>query len=465
MRRLFITAALVGVVAVSAGAYHRLRGGGQDVQFATAPVTRGDVVQTVAATGTLEAVTTVQVGTQVSGTVKELGADFNSIVHKGEVIARLDPSLIQTEIEQARANLLKARSDVEAAKVAVDDAKTKLDRAKALAAKNLIPQSDLDAAEVALRAAQAQLQANQSQVVQAQATLNQNQVDLEHTVIAAPINGIVVSRNVDVGQTVAASFQSPTLFVIADDLTKMQVNASIDEADIGQIKPGETARFRVDAYPAEQFTGTVSQVRLQPATVQNVVTYSTIITVPNPDLKLKPGMTANVSVEIARRTNVLRVAAAALHFKPTDDLFAALHEPVPAGAHRVAGGAGARPANASQAWSPGSGVPGSSSGSRPGVGADRPSHQAQLGMLFGGTAASATPGRVWVFEGNQLKPVDVRLGISDGQDTELVAGKLDDGTKVVTSALTGASVAQTTRSASPLMGPQRPGMPARNVGR
>src|SRR5207248_6319079 len=209
------------------------------------------------------------------------------------------------------------------------DAQQKYTRAKELAARSLLPQSDLDAAKIAVDSAQATLQSSKATVEQAQANLNQAQVNLDHTVITAPIDGIVIQRSVDVGQTVAASMQAPTLFVIAADLTKMQVNANIDEADVGRIRPAQHVTFRVDAYPTETFEGNVSQIRLQPVVVQNVTTYGTVIDVPNAQLKLKPGMTANVKIEIAKRSDALRIPNAALRFRPTTDLFAALNQPVP----------------------------------------------------------------------------------------------------------------------------------------
>ena len=219
----------------------------------------------------------------------------------------------------------------------LQDAQQKYTRAKELAAKSLLPQSDLDAAKIAVDTAQASLQSQQATVVQTaggrhasrKPSVNQNQVNLDHTVITAPIDGIVIQRSVDVGQTVAASMSAPTLFIIAADLTKMQVNASIDESDVGRIRPGQTVTFRVDAYPGEQFEGTVAQIRLQPKVVQNVTTYETIINVPNPELKLKPGMTANLRVQIARRTDVVRVPNAAVRFRPTNDMFAALNQAPP----------------------------------------------------------------------------------------------------------------------------------------
>ena len=246
-------------------------------------------------------------------------------------IARLDPSLFQTQIEQARANLLRAQADLDRLRVTLNDAQTKLKRAQELYNQKLVSQVDLEAAQVAVQSADAQLKSQQAAVTQAQASLQQNQVNLEHTIITAPIDGLVISRNVDVGQTVAASMSAPTLFILAADLTKMQVIASLDESDVGRIRPGQVVHFRVDAYPAEDFVGAVSQVRLQPQTVQNVVTYNTVIDVPNPELKLKPGMTANVNIEIARRNNALRVPNAALRFRPTAEIFQALGQTPPAG--------------------------------------------------------------------------------------------------------------------------------------
>src|SRR5881394_2781662 len=342
MKRAIVILLIVAAVGAGAGAYYMRRNGGE-VQVNTSPITRGEIIDTVGSTGTLQAVTTVQVGSQVSGNISWLGADFNSIVKKGQVIARLDPLLLQASVDQANANLVKARADVTRAqadvdrsKVAVVDAQQKFTRAKELTEKKLLPQADFEAAKTAVDSAQSSLQSaqasfnsSQATVVQAQANLSQAQVNLDHATITAPIDGIIVQRSVDVGQTVAASMQAPTLFVIAADLTKMQVNANIDEADIGRIRPNQPVTFRVDAYPGEEFQGAVSQVRLQPVVVQNVTTYGTIINVPNIELKLKPGMTANLRVQIARRADALRVPNAALRFRPTNEMFTALNQAVP----------------------------------------------------------------------------------------------------------------------------------------
>jgi HlyD family secretion protein len=340
MRRALLVLGILGLVAVSGGAYYTLRARDVGPQIVAAPLTRGDIVEAVGATGTLEAVTTVQVGTQVSGTIKELYADFNAIVRKGQVIARLDPSLLETQIDQARANLLRSEAEVERLGVTVEDTRSKLARAGELAARQLISRQELEAAQLAVKTAEAQLRSSDAQVTQARATLNQNAVNLRHTVIESPIDGIVISRNVDVGQTVAASMQAPTLFVLAADLSKMKVNANIDEADVGRIRPGQPVRFRVDAFPSDEFLGTVSQVRLQPVVVQNVVTYATVIDVPNPDLRLKPGMTANVTIEIARRAEALRVPNAALRFRPTPEVFDALGQDTPPELQRGGGRTG-----------------------------------------------------------------------------------------------------------------------------
>ncbi|MBI1875479.1 MAG: efflux RND transporter periplasmic adaptor subunit [Acidobacteria bacterium] len=369
MKNSLLTLLTIGVVVASVGAYYKWRTTNDTVEVSTAPVVRGDVVSTVGATGALEAVTTVQVGTQVSGIIKELNVDFNSIVRRGQVIARLDPSLFETQIEQARANLVRSQADVERLRVTVEDAKTKLTRDEELSSRNLIPRSELESAQVAVKAADAQLRSAQAQVTQAQASLNQNQVNLEHTVISAPIDGIVISRSVDVGQTVAASLSSPTLFIIAADLTKMKVSASVDEADVGRIRPAQHVRFRVDAYPTEEFTGTVLQVRLQPVVVQNVVTYATVIDVPNPELKLKPGMTANVTIEVARRGDVVKVPNSALRFRPTNEIFAALKQTPPTeGGDMWRGGGGQRRGDSQQ----GGGGRGNGRSNAPSGGGGRP---------------------------------------------------------------------------------------------
>jgi len=342
MKRAVVALLIVAAIGAGTWAYY-VRRAGPEIGALSSPITRGDIVDAVSTTGTLQAVTTVQIGSQVSGNIAYLGADFNSIVKQGQVIARLDPSLLQAQLEQSRANVLKSQSDVvqseanvSRARVALLDAQQKYARAQQLDAKHLEPQADLDAAKIAVDSAQSSLQSSEAalnsskaSVGQSQANFNQAQVNLDHTVITSPVDGIVTQRSVDVGQTVAASMQAPTLFIIAVDLSKLQVSANIDEADIGRIRPGQRATFRVDAYPTETFEGTVAQVRLQPVVVQNVTTYATIINAPNADLKLRPGMTATLRVEVSRKSDVLRVPSAALRFRPSTDVFAALNQAVP----------------------------------------------------------------------------------------------------------------------------------------
>ena len=378
------------------GAVFYAKRGDKEPTVTTLKTSRGPIVDAVGATGTLQAVTTVTVGTQVSGIVQELYADFNSIVKKGQVVARLDPSILETQVETAKANLTNAQANLERQKVAVEDAQSKLVRANELTARQLITKVDLENAEVTVKSAEAQLKSTQSQIVQAEAAVNKAKVDLDHTIITAPIDGIVIKRSVDKGQTVAASMSAPELFIIAADLTKMQVNANIDESDVGRMRPGQAVTFRVDAYPTETFHGAVKQVRLNPTTVQNVVTYSTVIDVPNPELKLKPGMTANVNIEIARRDNVLRVPNAALRFRPTKDVFDALNQPMPPELERGFGGRGNRGGqqNGQNAAAPGSAPQAPAAGA--GAGATPPAAVSSEGRQPGSPrpAGMATAGQV-----------------------------------------------------------------------
>ena len=419
-RRIWLPIAALGLVVAAATYYYRGDVAADAPPVTTAAVTRGNVVATVEATGTLEAVTTVEVGTQVSGTIKSLGADFNSRVQKGQIIAQLDPSLFETQVAQERATVQRLASEGERARVQAEDAQVKLRRARDLDAKQLIARSDLDAAESTARAAEAAVKSADAQLVQAKASLNQSEVNLSHTIIRAPIDGVVIARNVDVGQTVAASMQAPTLFVIAQDLTEMRVNAKVDESDIGKIQTNQPVRFRVDAYPNESFAGSVSQVRLQPVVEQNVVSYVTVIDVRNKDLKLKPGMTAAVTIETGRVDDVLKVPNAALRFEPDADVFAKLGQQAPARA-----GASARPRAVSAA-----------SGERRADTRDR-SRRA-----------------VWVFEDGRLTRVDVQAGLADGTQT-MVSGPLTPGMQVVTSAASATTAAAPSPMRSPLLPAER----------
>ena len=339
MKKIILTLIVLAILGGGSYAYY-MRKGVPEPTVTTMPLSRGDIAETVQATGTLEAVETVDVGTQVSGVVEEMSVDYNDIVKKGQVIARLDPSIIQTQIEQAKANVTRAEADLDRLRVNLADAKRKFEQAKLMWEKQLIPRDQYDTAELNVKTQESSIRSSEAGLIQTKSQLNTQEVNLGHTVIRAPIDGIVISRSVDQGQTVAASMNAPVLYVIAADLTKMQIIANIDESEIGRMRTGQPVTFRVDAYPTDVFRGTVHQIRLLPTTVQNVVTYSTVISVPNLEYKLKPGMTGNVTIEIARRDNVLRAPAAALRFRPSNDVFAALKQEVPPEMARGGGGRG-----------------------------------------------------------------------------------------------------------------------------
>jgi HlyD family secretion protein len=421
-KRLWLSLAAI-VIAVAAGIYYyRSDVAAEAPTLNTAEVTQGDIVATVEATGTLEAVTTVEVGTQVSGTIKSLGADFNSQVRQGQIIAQLDPSLFDTQVAQERATVARLKAEMERVRVQAEDAKVKLGRAQDLAGRELIARSDLDAAVSTANAAAASVKSAEAQLVQAEASLNQAQVNLSHTVIRAPIDGVVIARNVNVGQTVAASMQAPTLFVLAQNLKEMRVNASVDESDIGKIQTKQPVRFRVDAYPNETFRGTVSQVRLQPVVEQNVVSYVTVIDVPNPDLKLKPGMTAAVTIETGRADDAIKVPNAALRFRPTQEAFEAIGQKAPEPRQRPQG-----------------------------------QSQSARGSQAGGTNERRERGdgsqrnAVWVLAENTLKRVPVQVGISDGTQTAVTSDDLAPGARVVIGVTTPSATAAAAPTSSPLI--------------
>jgi HlyD family secretion protein len=387
--------------------------GKKDEKYKTEPVTRGAVTMTVTATGTLSAVTTVQVGSQVSGVIARLYADFNSHVKKGQLLAELDPTPFQAQVEQRQA-------DVSKAKIEAGNAKITYERQRRLVAAGLAAQADLDGARAQYEGAVAQTQ-------QAVAALSQAVTNLHYTNIVSPIDGVVVDRQYDVGQTVAASFQAPTLFSIAQDLTKMQVQADVDQSDIGRVAVGQLARFTVDAYPDEEFRGRIAQIRLNASVNQNVVSYPVIIEVPNPDEKLRPKMTANVTIDVAQVRDVLRIPNAALRFKPPEDEKA--KKSTTATTSTTAGG--------------GAGAPPSSSSSAP----DNTARQAwRMGQHGRGAAGAAgalgalgpvpqkpkRPSTIYILDpDNKLRPVDIRTGISDGRYTQVVDGAVKEGDQVI----------------------------------
>ena len=341
---------------------------GNGIRYKIEKATRGDIQAGITATGTVNAVTTVLVGTQVSGTLKAIYVDFNSLVKKGQLLALIDPASFEAQLDQATANMLSAKANVEKSRAALLDAQRTWERNKILWEKKLIARSDLDTSETNYESAKAQLAVSKAQVAQTEAARKNAETNMRYTRIISPIDGIVVSRNVDVGQTVAASFQTPTLFNIAKDLTKMQIDTNVDEADIGRIKTGQEVDFVVDAYPANVFKGMVGQVRIAPTTVQNVVTYDVVVMVDNSDLKLKPGMTANVTVLVAKKNGAIRIPNTALRFNP------------------------------------------------------------QGGEMKKGQAKG--PG-VWVLEDGKPKKVPIVAGISDGAFTELVSGDLPENAEVI----------------------------------
>jgi HlyD family secretion protein len=441
-KTVLIVAALV-CVSVGLGTWAVVKGQAE-IQYRTAPVEHGDINVAISSTGNPNAVVTVQVGTQVSGVVLALFADFNTKVTKGELIARIDPAPFQAKVDQAQANLdasrasvansqavvqqalaniqaansslAAAQANVAKAQAVAEDAKVKVDRRVIMVSQGADAKEDLETAQTtyksavadhnalvaqqhavedAVKVAQAQLNvahslvaANQSQVKQFTAALQSSQLDLDHTKISAPVNGVVVSRNVDVGQTVAASLAAPTLFLIAQDLTKMQVDTNVSEADVGRVRVNQPATFTVDAYPGQVFTGSVTSIRKAPINVQNVITYDAVIGVSNPDLKLFPGMTANVKILVNQRVDVLKVLNAALRYHPASETTAA--------------------ASAAKTGRKG-----------------------------------AVERAVWVLDAASHKPrrVVVTTGESDGTYTEVIKGGLQDGDRAIVAALAKAAPA------------------------
>jgi len=379
MRKAVLIAGILGL-AVAIGGYVYFEGERKaPIRYRFAPVERGSIMSSIAATGTVNPVVSVQVGSQVSGKILSLHADFNSEVKAGQVVARIDPSIYQARRDQAAATLANAVAARSKAATDQTQRKRELDRVRSLLAQQFVSQNDVDVAVTAYEGAVSQVDVAEAQVKQAKALLDAADLDLKYTIIRSPVNGIVIARNVEVGQTVTASFQTPMLFLIALDLMRMQVDANVSEADIGGVSPQKLATFTVDAYPGEQFHGVVRQVRNAPVSVQNVVTYDVVIGVDNRDLRLKPGMTANVTITIAQKDPVLKVPNTALRFVP----------PKPALKHAAA---------KDRSGSGGSGV----------------------GRQVWKENAAGDP-----------EPVPLQLGISDGLYTEVVSGTLAEGDRVI----------------------------------
>ena len=360
---------IIILVAIGIAAYFIFNKNGGKSDYKTEKVEKGDVQDTVTATGTVNAVVNVQVGTQVSGTINRLFADYNSLVKKGQILAQIDPANFEAQVAQAKANLLNAQAGFKKAQAVLVDSQRTLERNKVLLKKDFVAQSDVDTAQMNADSAAAQADASKAQIEQMKAALRIAETNLGYTKILSPVDGTVISRSVDVGQTVAASFQTPTLFTIAQNLKEMQIETNVDEADIGKIKNSQAVEFTVDAYPELTFKGVVSEIRNSPTTVSNVVTYAVIVKVDNPEFKLKPGMTANVTIIIDEKKGVLKVPDSALRFKPDQ------------GSKKPAG--------------------------------------------KGGPA-------VWVMENARMKRIPVKTGISDGSYTEVVSGSLREGDEVIT---------------------------------
>jgi HlyD family secretion protein len=421
----FAGAALVILAAIVVALVNRK----PKVDYVTAAVERGDVHDAVEATGSVNAVTTVQVGSQVSGTIAKLNADFNSHVHRGEVIALIDPSLFRGSLQQAiadsenaQANVIASRANLEKAKAALAQAAADYDRTQKLAKDDLVPQQQLEISKATHDGAAASVNGAEANVVQARAQLSQKtaavavaRTDLGYTVIRSPIDGVVVARNVDVGQTVAASLQAPTIFTIAQDLSKMQVYAKIDESDVGRIHVGRPVTFKVDAFPKQVFAGTVSQVRMNPTVIQNVVTYDAVIDFANPEMKLFPGMTAYVTIPVANAGNVIKIPNAALHYRPSlpPEEIRVLYQ-----RHGIEEG-GARPVTEVAAH-----------------GENR--RAAKTSTSPRGASADPALAVVWKRVNGGVEPVQVELGITDHAftaATRVVVGKLADGDELVTRAI------------------------------
>jgi len=363
--------------------------------YQTVTVTHGPLTQAVTATGTLNPVVNVQVGSQVSGNIAKLFADFNSQVKAGDVVAQIDPALFQATVTQTE-------GDVASAQAALELAKLNATRTQQLFTQKNSSQQDLDQAMANLHQAEANVKIKQG-------ALDKAKADLDHCTITSPIDGVVISRSVDVGQTVAASLQAPIIFMIANDLTKMQIDSNVAEADVGVVAIDQNVDFTVDAFPTHTFHGKVTQVRNAPITVQNVVTYDTVIGVSNPDLKLKPGMTANVSILIAHRDNVLQIKNAALRYRPVDAT------PIESRSTSASSPSGARPS--------------------------------------GGRERRSGERTVYVLSGGRPKPTQIKTGISDGISTEVLEG-VKGGDRVVTAELTSASPSSPP-AANPFSGPRR----------
>lgn len=411
--------------------------GKNGIKYKTEPLKKGNIEALVSTTGTVNPVTIVEVGSQVSGRIAKLYVDFNSKVMAGQLVAEIDPSQIETRIKQNEANHESAKASLEKEKVNLHNIEKKYQRALKLFEKELISFEEKENLEAQFKSAQADVRSAEARLLQSKSQLESAKVDLSYTKIISPIDGVVILRNVNVGQTVAASFQAPVLFKIANDLKKMQVECSIDEADIGKVKEGQEVKFTVDAFPEESFSGKVTQVRFSPEVVQNVVTYTTIVETDNSRLKLRPGMTATVSIVTGKATDVLIVPNSALRFNPPltqeqmREIFVKMRQ------ERMAGRQGNGTSTRSQGSSSNrTGMAGGFfTGRQPGAQGQRP------------TGRRANFGRIWTLDANQqLKMVFVRTGVTDDTNTEIKRSNLKEGQLIITGILSGNSSTNSSRS-------------------
>jgi len=465
-KKIILGAAIIVIVGGAILGYSLIKKGkSEEVRYRTENLAKGDIESLVVTSGTINPVDIIEIGSQVSGKIVKLHADFNSMVKAGQIVAELDQEILKSKVEQNEANYQSRLASLEQAKVTLENAKKKNERSRDLFARNLISLEEKEAAEAAYIGAKVGLQNSEASVSTAKSQFDSSKVDLSYAIIRSPIDGMVITRSVNVGQTVAASMQAPVLFKVASDLAKMQVQCSVDEADIGRVKEGQKVRFTVDAFQGEIFTGEIRQVRNSPTTAQNVVTYQTIVDAANPDLKLRPGMTATVSIVTGEARGVLKVSNSALRFTPAlpkeqiDKLLAEARGPMgqrgPSGQPGQAGQAG-------QSGQP-TGEPGQRGGGQRTGGGERPDFSQmtpeqlqQMQQRMQQRMSQRRSGTVWVMdELGALKPYVIGTGITDNTSTEMTRGELKEGMKIV---LGTATANQTSTTQTGMRGPGGPGM-------
>ncbi|MDP2914944.1 MAG: efflux RND transporter periplasmic adaptor subunit [Candidatus Aminicenantes bacterium] len=429
MKKKAVVGAVILVVLVGAILGYTLikKGKTAQVKYRTEVLAKGDLESMVTTSGSLNPVDTVDVGSQVSGKITILGADFNSKVKKGQILAQLDLELLNAKVDQAESSYKSRVASLDQAKLALDNSLKKFNRSKELFAKSQISIEEMETAESNYLNAKANVVSSESALSQAKSSLNSSKVDLSYAIIRSPIDGVVISRNVNIGQTVAASYQAPLLFKLASDLTKMQLQCDIDETDIGKVKEGQKVRFNVSAYQGETFIGTVRQVRYSPQTVQNVVTYATIVDAENPDLKLMPGMTATVQIITGEAKGVLKIPNAAMRFTPPlplDEVQKILADAGIGGGQRGQG----QPGQKTEAGQAQTGQ--RSGGMQTGTGQELTAEQRARFEQMRNRPRQG--GNVWVLDDQgKLKPYLVRTGITDNTYSEIVRSELKEGMKII----------------------------------